>query len=259
MLEMIHKVKCKATNTTVSFFDNEKTKSNKSIVFLHGNSLSKSIFMPVIHKMDSLDVRIVALDFPGHGESEFLSDYSIKRLSEVVSELSILLDLEKPYIVGHSLGGHVAIHVVHRIAASGVLLYSTPLIDKIDDFGVAYKNPRALELFGKSKLTEDEAKELCLLVGTPEGWKDLLKVDENFRTSLVESIVNEGDPQEAKKWHAIQVPKKIFVGIDDSLVNVDFVQSVGKAGEVIGVNETFSHTPFVVNPEIVFNQIKEFI
>lgn len=256
---MIKKAKCKVGDLDIAYLDNGNLSADRTILFLHGNSLSKNIFIPLIEQMNLSSSRAIALDFPGHGESDFQESYSMSGLTKVVIEVVKKLELKKPFLVGHSLGGHIAIHVANEIEVSGALLFSTPLIDSLDDFAVAYKNPRALELFGKSDLNNDEAKELCKLVGVPGEWEALLAVDKKFRTSLVESIMQGGNPCEATKWHQLRLTKKIIIGVDDPLVNLDFVREVGKEGEVIGVSEKFSHTPFVENPAAVIKYFDKFI
>lgn len=55
--------------------------------------------------------RVVALDRPGHGESEHvrLADASVWRQAEIVRNFARVLGLRRPVIVGHSLGGAVAL------------------------------------------------------------------------------------------------------------------------------------------------------
>ncbi|MCY7284603.1 MAG: alpha/beta hydrolase [Cyanobacteria bacterium CAN_BIN43] len=48
---------------------------------------------------------MVAVDLRGHGESEKVSfGYRIARLSKDVHELIVALQLEKPHLLGHSMG-----------------------------------------------------------------------------------------------------------------------------------------------------------
>jgi pimeloyl-ACP methyl ester carboxylesterase len=61
----------------------------------------------------------VALDLPGHGESSKppVEWYSLRRFGEVVEEVARLLNLRRPVLVGHSMGGTIALD----IAAGGAL------------------------------------------------------------------------------------------------------------------------------------------
>lgn len=55
--------------------------------------------------------RVVALDRPGHGESEHvrLADASVWRQAEIVRDFARVLGLRRPVIIGHSFGGAVAL------------------------------------------------------------------------------------------------------------------------------------------------------
>src|SRR5690606_33891272 len=99
------------------------------------------------------------------------------------------------------------------------------LIDHLEEFSSAYKNPRALELFGKNTLVEDEILELGHLVGlNPEDGHIVKAVDHDFRESLISNLVNSGDLFEFGIWQSLDMTKKIFLGHDDPLMNCNFVK-----------------------------------
>ncbi|MEZ2301902.1 MAG: alpha/beta fold hydrolase [Microcoleus sp.] len=76
----------------------------KPIVMLHGWSQSAEQFkyqIPVFAE----HYQVIAVDLRGHGESEKVSfGYRISRLSKDVQELIDALQLEKPHLLGHSMG-----------------------------------------------------------------------------------------------------------------------------------------------------------
>ncbi len=84
--------------------------SERTLVFLHGILEAAGTFSPLIARLPA-DSRVVALDFRGHGASSWLPlggsyffyDY-VRDLRAVVSALG----LERPILVGHSMGGSVA-------------------------------------------------------------------------------------------------------------------------------------------------------
>ncbi|MHC5938142.1 alpha/beta fold hydrolase [Nostoc sp.] len=76
----------------------------KSIVMLHGWSQSAEQFKYQIPAFAE-HYRVIAVDFRGHGESEKVSfGYRIARLSKDLQELIGALQLEKPHLLGHSMG-----------------------------------------------------------------------------------------------------------------------------------------------------------
>ncbi len=230
----------------ISYLDSEM--GEKVLLLLHGNSLSKDIFTSFFDSSLASEFRLIAPDFPGHGESDQAPSYSVPGLAKIVLDFCQALKIENPRIVGHSLGGHVGIHVATQMNVAQLILMGTPLIDKLETFGLAYKDARALELFGKSALTDDEAGELSVRSGVVQGAKIVQRVDRKFRQSLIDSLVAAGDPGEASMWHALTCKKKIILGNDDTLVNLDLVLEAAAHDEVMVVEQPFGHTPFVSNP-----------
>ena len=76
----------------------------KPIVMLHGWSQSAEQFKYQIPAFAE-HYRVIAVDLRGHGESEKVSfGYRISRLSKDIQELIGALQLEKPHLLGHSMG-----------------------------------------------------------------------------------------------------------------------------------------------------------
>ncbi len=119
-----------AGDTALHICDSEK--GDRTVVLLHGyleNMLVWEEFIPLIYK----DVRVVVLDIPGHGISEVKGEvHTMDYLADVVAGALDALQIEKAYIVGHSMGGYVALSVCERHpnrVAGVVLLHSTPNAD----------------------------------------------------------------------------------------------------------------------------------
>ncbi|MFI5315781.1 MAG: alpha/beta fold hydrolase [Myxococcota bacterium] len=54
------------------------------------------------------DARVIRVDLPGHGASSPLAAYSAAALAAPVAELVGVLKLDRPHVIGHSLGGLLA-------------------------------------------------------------------------------------------------------------------------------------------------------
>lgn len=73
---------------------------------------------------------VVAVDLPGIGYSApAAGGYDAASLAAQIHGLTEALDLDRPYVVGHDLGGHVAYAYVRRFAASisGAMILDTPV------------------------------------------------------------------------------------------------------------------------------------
>ena len=82
------------------------------IVFLHGLGGSQSTWQVVLAGLVE-GHQTIAIDLPGHGASSAdpESDYSIAGLASAVLDALESLDLKRPVIVGHSLGGAIALKI----------------------------------------------------------------------------------------------------------------------------------------------------
>ena len=93
-------------NYTLRFRD--KGKGN-TVVLLHGYLESIETFETFADDLSSL-ARVITVDLPGHGLSELKTDScSIDEMAQAVNKLVDHLKIERINIVGHSMGGYVAL------------------------------------------------------------------------------------------------------------------------------------------------------
>lgn len=88
--------------------------SGLPLVFVHGGFCDRSNweFQSSYFKDTH---RVVTIDLPGHGESSKPEyDYSFDRFADDVAWVCSALDVSRPVIVGHSMGGCVALAVAGR-------------------------------------------------------------------------------------------------------------------------------------------------
>jgi pimeloyl-ACP methyl ester carboxylesterase len=89
-------------------------------------------------------LRLIALDLPGHGESDPAPGVSIEAYAVAVADFLIAVDCGPVVVVGHSLGGSIAIALAARRPAlvSGLVLIAScvklPLVDSVGERFVAY-------------------------------------------------------------------------------------------------------------------------
>ena len=77
------------------------------LILIHGiteDHRAWDVFMPELTQR----ARVIRLDLPGHGASSPLPAYSAATLVEPVAQLVQSLGLDRPHVVGHSLGGLMA-------------------------------------------------------------------------------------------------------------------------------------------------------
>lgn len=114
--------------TTIPMYWGEMTYADSNnagqpFLFLHGTGCDLSDWAAVIEGLPR-NLRGIALNFRGHGQSTVPTHpFTLANLADDVRYLSDHLGLEKFVIVGHSLGGMVAMEVARRSSAvAGLVL-----------------------------------------------------------------------------------------------------------------------------------------
>ncbi|MBV9282781.1 MAG: alpha/beta fold hydrolase [Chloroflexi bacterium] len=131
------------------------------LVFLHGLGGSQSTWQEVLPAFAERH-RVCALDLPGHGASDkpspAVADYSLPGIARLVADALDVLHLTPATLVGHSLGGAVALHVAleRPDAVSRLVLVDSlglgeeinpELLDRIEAQPRLAASRRLLELF----------------------------------------------------------------------------------------------------------------
>src|SRR5690606_11676526 len=106
----------------IHYFDRRQ---GRPIVFIHGLGGTQFHFLPLFAALER-DFRLVALDRPGSGYSTRvgLTPASPKQHAAFIARFIDELGLERPLLVGHSLGGAIALAVAldHPDKISGLAL-----------------------------------------------------------------------------------------------------------------------------------------
>ena len=95
------------------------------VVFVHGLTFSRRTWEPLLDRLAGR-FRCVAVDLPGHGESAGLPS-SMEEAGYRVHELVTDLGIERPVVVGHSMGGIEATMYAANFPVCGVVNVDQPL------------------------------------------------------------------------------------------------------------------------------------
>src|SRR5207249_11480617 len=84
--------------------------SGRPLILLHGGLMSSEMFGPVIPELAQRH-HVIAPDLQGHGRTADIDrPIDVKLMADDIAALIDQLGLEKPDVVGYSLGGGVALH-----------------------------------------------------------------------------------------------------------------------------------------------------
>jgi pimeloyl-ACP methyl ester carboxylesterase len=102
------------------------------IVFLHGYLETLKVWKELVHEISN-KFRVIAPDLPGHGKSEITEE--VQTMDSMAEQVKLMLDhlnIGKCYMVGHSMGGYVALAFLEKYPEmlSGIsLFHSGPFAD----------------------------------------------------------------------------------------------------------------------------------
>lgn len=259
-------------HTTLSVIDSGG--SGRPILLIHGNSSCKEVFDRQFADLSLADFRLIAFDLPGHGASENAKDpaktYNLAGYADTVEQVLRQLGLQKPIVLGWSLGGHIALEMVGRnTELAGVMISGTPPIKPDFECLMAGFNidPDAENLTGKRDFTDADAITYATHTSaTADGLDPHLhamcrRTDGLARELMFGSIV-QGLPLDEREIVATMVePLAIVNGAGDPFIRAAYFDTLtcnslwrGKVARIEGAG----HAPFRQQPSEFNRLLKEF-
>ena len=117
-----------ADGTTIAW---SRTGSGAPVVLVHGITESAASFDPIVSRL--ADTReVITLDLRGHGESGLAAAYDLGAMTTDVAAVIGAAGLERPHLVGHSLGGAVVTAAGSMLDVAGVVVIDQSL--QLDSF-----------------------------------------------------------------------------------------------------------------------------
>lgn len=103
---------------------------NHTAVLIHGGAAHAHWWDHVAPQL-AADREVIAFDLSGHGDSEHQDHYSLERWASEALAVSSLASSPRPVLIGHSLGGMVALEAATRAGAAldGVVIIDSPVIN----------------------------------------------------------------------------------------------------------------------------------
>jgi len=223
-----------------SYIDN---KSDKSIIFLHGNASSASSFYEICNLLKD-NFNIFCIDFPGHGLSEHIDIdkhsyyYSFFGLRDILVSFYNTIKAKNIFIAGNSLGANIAVQSLPFLSdiKGLILMASIHAKDKEAFFKTILPTaPRELSL--KKELNDYESKILIEAfihdaknnpIIANKMREDIKNSDGNFRTQLIHYIEKQGWPNERQLLEKNNLPLLIIGGLQDSFINLSYYDELEK-------------------------------
>lgn len=212
---------------------------------------------------------LIAIDLPGLGNSSAAERpdevYSLPGYAKIVKEVIAELKLREFVLVGHSLGGHIALEAVPLLTGlKGLLIFGTPPLGVPPDFEKAFLPNPNIALAFKAELTEEEVDLLASAILLPQSpfyeilKNDIRRADGNIRTGLGASVFQAHLLRdELQVVKDLSVPIAVLHGENELLVNEDYVRRTHFPTLWKGMVHLIpdgAHCPHIQNPP-EFNRI----
>lgn len=224
-------------NTRIAYIDCGQ-KSKETLVFIHGLANYLWVWKWNIATLQE-KYRCIAIDLPGNGFSSRKDyQYSIKFFSETIINFVEALNLKHVSLVGHSMGGQIALNLaIHHgnlfnrliLSAPAGLEYYTPHDATLFKAAISFGNFLAMDeshitqsinasFYKQDKTAKDIINDLNSIIGIN---------DRILYRKMLELCINSMlDHQVFKKLKLIQNKTLIFFGENDQLIPNRFLHPV---------------------------------
>ena len=152
------------------FSHNPENNKSIPIILIHGAGQNHLSWPPGIRRMP--DERVLAVDLPGHGKSKGLGRNSIPAYAESMASFLDELGMKKVVVVGHSMGGGIALQFaldhpdkvsgLGLVAAGPRLPVSKALIEELSLPATRSQAHKHIIEWSYGSLAGEEIKELAL-------------------------------------------------------------------------------------------------
>ncbi len=256
-------------DTALHYADSQR--GEPCVVLLHGYLESLDVwddFSLLLRKAGGY--RTVSLDLPGHGISEVIGEvHTMDFLALTVKQLLDKLNVEKCVLVGHSMGGYVALafaeHYPERLQGL-VLFHSTPNADTPEK--VEHRR-REIEVVkgGRKELLARVTPEKGFAVENRKRLSDLIEslslqvmlTEDEGITSILEGMIARKDQNEM--FSKLPVPELFVFGKQDEYIPIEVAEGLAARhpqARVVWLEHS-AHMGFEEEPQEACRVLAEFI
>ncbi|MFN2454510.1 MAG: alpha/beta fold hydrolase [Pyrinomonadaceae bacterium] len=203
---------------------NDSPSNNPALIFLHYFGGSSREWSAVIDQLGN-DYRCVAPDLRGFGESDAPATYAVSDYADDVAALIDKLQLDRFILVGHSMGGKIALALAARrlrgLVSLILLAPSPPTPEPITD----EERARLLAGFGKRSEAEATIRKITARPFAPALFEQA--IEDNLRSSGAawRAWLEDGSREDISgEMSKIETPALVAVGAEDKGITTSLLE-----------------------------------
>jgi len=215
------------SNKPITNFNDKPT-----LVFIHGNSMGSNSFKHQVNSKLFYKYNIFNFDLPGHGDSVRLSSYKAQDILNILYEK--LKKNKRIILIGHSLGGHLAIQLLTKLKEQciGLFIFGCAPLKKPLNVEQAYIfNENSAKLF-QNKIDDDSIVELAKSIYNKDdtNLKEIITLfettDGKFRADIGKSLAEGVFEDEVDILKASKNKVVVVIGDNDKIINIPYLYSL---------------------------------
>jgi 3-oxoadipate enol-lactonase len=245
----------------VNLYYEQAGEGETALVLVHGNVGSSRWWEPLWDDL-AATCTVVRLDLRGCGRSEAPGEgYNVPQYSADVRALLRELGIRKAVVVGHSMGGSIAMNIAitePELLAGMVLINSAPAEGLV--------TPDERKPLIESMIRDRNLMKMALAAVVPTAASgDLFEaiVDDAMIAgpTMVSNYTSLGDCDFREQLANTKVPTLIVYGTLDSLISLDMMERTRDAipGSELVLYEGVGHSPSVEAPQRLLEDLKRFV
>ena len=223
-----------------------------AVILIHGYPLDHTIWQSVIPLLDK-DAHLILPDLRGHGSSQTPEGtYTVDQMAEDVAGLMDFLKIKKAILVGHSLGGYVALAFAskypHKLLGLGLVA------SKTNADTPAQKASRQaaiadIKAHGMQPVADAMSKKLVAEPGLSAGLQALImKMDPAGAIGALGAMAERSDT--SKVLADLKMPVLVIAGTKDALIPIETARQMVELTKNITYLELdgVGHMPMLESP-----------
>lgn len=233
------------------------------VVLVHGYPFDHSIWTPVVEGLKK-EARFILPDLRGFGKSPETNEiFTMRLLAEDLRDLIDRLSLDRVIMVGHSMGGYVALSFAHAYPTylSGLGLVATQAdADSPERRQARLVTAREAKRRGMAYIANGLAPKLTHDAAIQQQLNDIMM--KNRTSSVINALKGMAERCDANPWLGmIKVPALVIAGGQDQLIPIQKAQTMAQMlykGWLVEIPDA-GHVPMLDKPAAVIDALRQLI